>query len=146
LLVRSFAGVLREAPGFHTERLLTVEVPLPAGRFDWTASETLARQFFPNVDPTTRRLLMNVTQPHPDNVEITGVVGDVRELGLDQPPAPTIYSIAASPRMTLLLKTANGQDLRAVIPSIRDAIHGTDAEIAVPLARPLEENVARSLA
>jgi predicted permease len=238
LLVRSFAGILRQDPGFLSQKTLAVDVTLPPGRFDWVAAtqffglrllpalrtvpgmeevaaancapmslgptehsrfatrfgveghtydvgrypvaqtrwvtpeyfrvmgiplvrgrlltetdrsqprylinETLARQFFPGVDPTTRHLLMNVTQPHPDSNEIAGVVGDVRELGLDQTPSPTVYTLGSSPRMTLLLRTAG--DPHAIVAAVRGVIAGQDPEIAVPAVQSLDDYVTLSLA
>jgi putative ABC transport system permease protein len=238
LLVRSFAGILRQDPGFQSGKTLAVDVTLPPGRFDWNAAtqffglrllpalravpgmedaaaancapmslgptersrfatrfgveghtydvgrypvaqtrwvtpeyfrvlgipllrgrfltetdrgqprylinETLARQFFPGVDPTTRHLTMNVTQPHPDSNEIAGVVGDVRELGLDQSPSPTVYTLGSSPRMTLLLRTAG--DPHAIVAAVRDVIAAQDPEIAVPALQSLDDYVTLSLA
>src|SRR6185369_7474302 len=37
LLVRSFARLLQEDPGFHSSNVLVVEVPLPMQRYGWEA-------------------------------------------------------------------------------------------------------------
>ena len=107
-------------------------------------NETLARQFFPGEDPTAHRLIMNVMDPHRDAIEIAGVVGDVRDLGLDEPVPPTLYTISSSPRMVLLVKTA-GDPMR-LAALIRDAIHRADPEVAVLKAAPVAQYVADSLA
>jgi predicted permease len=107
-------------------------------------NETLARRFFPHDDATAHRLIMGVMDPHRDSIEIAGVVGDVRDLGLDEPVQPTLYMISSSPRMTLLVKTA-GDPMRLAAP-IRDAIHRADPEIAVSKAAPVAQYVADSLA
>jgi len=75
---------------------------------------------------------------------IAGVVGDVRDLGLDEPTPPTLYMVSSSSRMTLLVKTA-GDPMQLAAP-IRDAIHRADPEIAVVKAAPVAQYVADSLA
>jgi predicted permease len=107
-------------------------------------NETLARQFFPHEDPTAHRLIMNVMDPHRDLIEIAGVAGDVRDMGLDEAVPPTLYLISSSPGMTLLVKTA-GDPMRLAAP-IRDAIHRADPEIAVLKSAPVARYVADSLA
>jgi predicted permease len=128
-------------------------IPLKSGRLLTEAdrdqprfliNETLARQFFRREDPTKHRLIMGVMDPHQDSIEIAGVVGDVRDLGLDEPAPPTLYMISSSPRMTLLVKTA-GDPMRLAVP-IRDAIHRADPEIAVLKVAPVAQYVADSLA
>jgi putative ABC transport system permease protein len=50
LLVRSFAGLLSEDPGFRASGVLAVEVPLPSGRYDWEkAAQFLKAQLLPAV-------------------------------------------------------------------------------------------------
>ena len=238
LLVRSFAGLLDEDPGFESKGVLAMEVPLPSSQYDdnksaqfwktqllpavralpgvedaaaancapmslsptgrfrfatrfgiegrtfdpgrypvaqyrWMSpdyfrvlgiplkrgrwlteadrdqpryliNETLARQFFPHEDPTAHRLIMGVMDPHHDSIEIAGVVGDVRDLGLDEPVPPTLYMISSSPRMTLLVKTA-GDPMQLAAP-IREAIHRADPGVAVLKVAPVERYVADSLA
>ena len=107
-------------------------------------NETLARQFFPHEDPTAHRLIMNVMDPHRDLIEIAGVAGDVRDMGLDEAVPPTLYLISSSPGMTLLVKTA-GDPMRLAAP-LRDAIHRADPEIAVLKSAPVARYVADSLA
>jgi len=46
-------------------------------------NDALARQYFPNQDPIGQRI--------DDRGAIAGIVGDVRQFGLDRPPAPEIY-------------------------------------------------------
>jgi putative ABC transport system permease protein len=238
LLVRSFAGLLSQDPGFSSQGVLAVEVPLPSSRYDgqkaeqflntqlmpavralpgvedvaavnsapmslgptertrfasrfgiegrtfdrghypvaqlrwitpeyfrvlripllrgrrltqadsnlprYLVNDTLARQFFPHADPTMHRLVMGVVDRQQTMVTIAGVVADVREMGLDQPPAPTLYLIGSSPYMTLLVRT-NG-DPAALVAPIRAAIHRADPDAAVVKAAPVAQYVADSLA
>ena len=130
-----------------------LEIPLKRGRLlaeadrdkpRYMINETLAQRFFPHEDPTTHRLIMGVMDPHQNAIEIAGVVGDVRDMGLDEPVPPTLYTISSSPRMTLLVKTA-GDPLRLAVP-IREAIHRADPEVAVLKVAPIAQYVADSLA
>jgi len=128
-------------------------IPLTSGRWLTEAdegkpvyliNETLARRFFPHEIPIAHRLIMGVMDPHQDLIEIAGVVGDVRDMGLDEAVPPTLYLISSSPGMTLLMKTA-GDPMRLAAP-IRDAIHRADPEIAVLKTAPVAQYVADSLA
>jgi predicted permease len=128
-------------------------IPLKSGRWLTEAdegkpvyliNETLARRFFPHEDPATHRLIMGVMDPHQELIEIAGVVGDVRDMGLDEAVPPTLYLISSSPGITLLVKTA-GDPMRLAAP-IRDAIHRADPEIAVLKVAPVAQYVADSLA
>jgi putative ABC transport system permease protein len=128
-------------------------IPLKRGRWlteadrdqpRYLINEVLARRFFPHDDPTQHRLIMGVMDPHRNSIEIAGVVGDVRDLGLDEPVPPTLYMVSSSPYMTLLVKTAGDPMLLAA--PIRDAIHRADPEIAVLKVAPVEQYVADSLA
>jgi putative ABC transport system permease protein len=107
-------------------------------------NETLARRFFPKQDAIGKRLVLGVMDQKQALDEIVGVVGDVRELGLDQEIEPTFYDLATGPGMTLLVKTAANPAQFA--PAIRAAIHRVDPEIPVLKMQPLEQSVSESLA
>jgi predicted permease len=128
-------------------------IPLRQGRW-LTASEadqnrilineTLARRFFANEDPVGRHLVLGVMDSQQTSVEIAGVVGDVRDLGLDQEVEPMFYSISTGPVMTLLLKT-EADPIQFASP-VREAIQAVDPEMPISTPRPLAQNVADSLA
>jgi putative ABC transport system permease protein len=128
-------------------------IPLRRGRW-LTASEadqnrilineTLARRFFPNQDPVGQHLIFGVMDPKQSSSEIAGVVGDVRDLGLDQEIEPTVYGIFNGPVMTVLLKT--DADSNQFAPTVRAAIQAVDPEIPISKIQPLAQNVADSLA
>ncbi|MBL8177868.1 MAG: ABC transporter permease [Bryobacterales bacterium] len=131
----------------------TMGIPLQSGRtFDagdrgkqrYIINATLARRFFGNENPTGKSLLMNVTDPKPNLVPIVGVVGDVRDLGLDIEPQPTLYVYDASPRETILVKTA--VDPASLLPVLRRAVRDVEPNAVFPLTAPLRTVVADSLA
>ena len=107
-------------------------------------NETLARRFFPRQNAVGQRLILGVMDPEQSSLEIAGVVGDVRELGLDQEVEPMFYSISTSPVMTILIKTA--ADPMQFAPAVRQAIQAVDPDIPISKIQPLAQNVADSLA
>jgi len=128
-------------------------IPLKAGR--WLSeddrgkprilvNETLVRRFFPMQGAVGKRLVVGVMDQKQDFDEIVGVVGDVRDLGLDQDVEPTMYGIATGPVMTLLVKTSD--DSKQFALALRNSIQSVDPEIPVPRVQPLQQNVSDSLA
>ena len=105
-------------------------------------NETLVRRWFGKQDPVGQRIVMGVMDAQQTTHEIAGVVGDVRELGLDQEVPPILYQLDASPVMSLLVKTNGGVN---PIPRIREIVHQMDSEIAIGPALPLERYVGESL-
>jgi putative ABC transport system permease protein len=121
-------------------RLLTKE---DLGKPRYVVNETFARRFLANQDPTSKRLILGVMDPQQSTSEIIGVAGDTRDFGLDQEVEPTIYTNGSGPG-TLLIKTAGNPAQWE--PAIREAIRGLDPRVVVRHARPLERDVADSLA
>ena len=104
----------RRSAGPRPEYFQVLGIPLRRGRWltDSEAdqnriliNETLARRFFANQNPVGQHLILGVMDPKQNLHEIAGVVGDVRDLGLDQEVEPMFYSISTGPVMT-----AVGQD------------------------------------
>ena len=125
----------------HTGRWLT-ENDLNAQRI--LVNETLAHRFFPHGDAVGKQLLFGVMDPKPQTSEIVGVVGDVHDMGLDQEVEPTVYGIATSPVMSLIVKTASSSP--EITRALRDGVHSVDSDIPVTRIQALEQNVADSLA
>jgi hypothetical protein len=107
-------------------------------------NETLARRFFANRDPVGQRLILGVMDPKQSSIEIAGVLGDVRDLGLDQEVEPTLYDVSAGPVMTLLIKTA--ADPMQFAAGVRAAIQSVEPQTPISKIQPLSQNVADSLA
>jgi predicted permease len=107
-------------------------------------NETLARRFFAHQNPVGQSLIFGVMDPKQVSSEIVGVVGDVRDLGLDQEVEPMFYSISTGPVMTVLIKTQ--ADPNQFATAVREAIQAVDPEIPISKIQPLAQNVADSLA
>jgi putative ABC transport system permease protein len=54
-------------------------------------SRTLAHRYFPNTDPVGKKLSFAMPPDPPQPREIIGVVGDIRDIALDQDPGPMMY-------------------------------------------------------
>jgi len=135
------------------EYFRTLAIPLRGGRYlteddrnqpRIVVNEALARRFFPGQNAVGKRLALGVMDPQPQLNLIIGVVGDVRDLGLEQPAAPTLYGIVTAPVMTILVKTADGSS--AVATALRNAISRADPEIPVTAIQPLQQNLSDSVA
>lgn len=78
--------------------------------------------------------------------EIVGIAGDVREMGLDQPPAPTVYWCApiAEPGTYFLLRTRNAP--MTMVETIRQQIYNIEPQRSVYDFAPLEQHFSDALA
>jgi putative ABC transport system permease protein len=110
--------------------------------------EYLARTFFPNQDPIGEQLGQERLDKTKVQYTIVGIVPSVRhgEPGI-APKIPQIYWPAAqfpSLQETLLVRTAG--DPRALLPSIRAAVHALDPQLPVFATRTMDEAIAASIA
>jgi putative ABC transport system permease protein len=120
-------------------------------------NEATARHYWPDEDPIGRRVLIANWQGEPifpgepDPVrEIVGVVGDIREIGLHQPPLRTVYvpQAQAQPAMysglpQVIIRTRRPaeamQALHAALPEI-------DPRLRDPTFSTMDDRVAASIA
>ena len=131
-----------------------LEIPVLAGR-DFTEREmtdttsvalinqTLARKEFPNEDPVGRRITLGETEHY----TIIGVVGDVRQGGLDRDPLPEIHLPAragANPiDLTLVVRAAS--EPATLTPAIRDLLRQADPGQAMFNEMTMDEVIVTSL-
>jgi predicted permease len=105
-------------------------------------NEELARRAFPGQDPTTKALRFGT-----QDVQIVGVVGDIRQSGAVEPIEPSVYLHAQQSfrsRMSIVVRT-KGNPL-ALAPSVRQAIWNLDAQQTIATLAPLEEILGKSVA
>jgi predicted permease len=104
-------------------------------------NDALARRYFGDADPVGIQL---------DRGTIVGVVGDVRQVGLDRPAEPEIYyaaaqnvTMASDIGMTLIVRAAGRPE--PLIDPVRAAVRDVNPELAVFNVRTMEQVLADSL-
>ncbi len=132
----------------------TLGIPLREGRLLTDAddgkhlsvamiNEAAKRQFWPHEDPIGKRVK---GENSTEWTTVVGVVGDVRDFGLEHPATPEFYvpqGEAASPN-TLLVRTA--ADPASVATAVASAVHEVDSQAAVTHVLTLEQARSESTA
>ena len=137
-----------------------MDIPLRRGRY-LTAQDTahsprvgvvneaFARRFFPGGDALGKRFSYGVPNSGtPTWIEIVGIVGDVHQLGLAQPPEPEVYyPLAQAParavEMTLVIRS--DLPLASLLGSLRAEIGALDPDQPLTGLRTLERSVSTTL-
>jgi len=116
-------------------------------------NQTLARQYWPDSDPIGEHIAGTANRFGPlgvmlkDDVEIVGVVEDMRYVGLRDNPQPSLYfPVRQAPfrRMTVLLRT--DRDPASVAGSVRAAVAELDPGLPVTRVATMEQVMERALA
>jgi len=110
-------------------------------------SETCARQQFPNRDPIGKQIQLGGRHDGKPWMTIVGVVGDVRQSGLDTPSNMAAYiSQAQDLSFGYLLVARTAADPRRMEKSARAAFLAVDPTLPVFQVEPMETYLASSLA
>lgn len=134
----------------------TLGIPLKEGRF-FTASdsdefkapnvllinEAAKRQLWPNEDPIGKRISADGGQHW---AQIVGIVGDVREFGLDHPPTSEFYSPQAQNAQPGVLIVRTVADPASMIRALTHAVHDVDSQTAVTHVLTIEQARYESMA
>jgi predicted permease len=136
--------------GASPQYFRTVEIPLRKGRF-FTAQdmepdapqvviveEKFANRFWPHDDPIGKRLWFDPKKPY----LIVGVVGNVKQYGLDTDGKIAIYF--PQPSNYMVLKTAS--DPSGITSGAIREIHAVDPDAVVYDARTMQERLYNSMA
>jgi putative ABC transport system permease protein len=134
----------------------TLGIPLLRGRaFDardheraptvFVVNQALAREYFPGENPVGKR----ISYEWGDTIsgEIVGVVGNVREMGPKEEPAPAVYRPYAqwpSQRMTVVLRTDG--DPRALAAAAGRVVREIDPDQPVAQVRTMEQVLGETVA
>src|SRR5262249_42347691 len=104
-------------------------------------NDALARQYFPVEDPIGRDL---------DRGRIVGVVGDVRQSGVDRPATPEIFypaaqnvTMASDIGMSLAVRTVGPPE--ALVGAVREAVRAVNPSLAVFNVKTMSEVLDDSL-
>jgi len=116
-------------------RLLS-ENDVNSGRFVAVVNQTFVRNYFTNDDPIGQRFKFNVFDqiaqtPHDAYFEIVGVVSDIKNQGLQDPPLPQAYipyTVSAYGNRAILVRTA--VDPLSLLKSVRREIWAVDRNVA----------------
>lgn len=108
-------------------------------------NEAFARQFFPNEDPIGKRIDIDLG---PDAWrEIVGIVGDIKQNGLDQATSAQSYEpFAQKPFSSIDLVIRTKGAPAALLGALRPAVYAVDKDQPVGAILPLEEILADSIA
>jgi len=132
----------------------TLSIPLLGGR-DFSSqdsedkppvaiiNETMAHLFWPNQDTVGKRFSQDKDKPK--WITVVGVVGDVREYGLDRATTPEAYfpqSQRSSTYMAIVVRTAT-QPL-SQLSAVTGAVHDLDSQLPVYAPRELSQIVSNS--
>jgi len=129
----------------------TMGIPLKQGRLfdehDYGASaivvnETLARRFWPHETPLGHRININPMEKETRWGTIVGVVGDIKQYGLDTPSTLDIYISDPWPRW-LVIRTAG--DPLQLAESVRRTAQAVSSSIAVSSITTLSTMVDESV-
>jgi putative ABC transport system permease protein len=135
----------------------TMRIPLSAGR-EMTGqdgqktervalvNQTMARKYWPGDDAIGKRIKLGPNANSPW-VSIVGVVGDVRNFGLENEALPEAYvPILQSPssRMRLVVKTA--VEPLSLVSTVKEAVRSLDRDIPFSQVATMEQLLAKSVA
>jgi putative ABC transport system permease protein len=108
-------------------------------------NEAMVKKFFPDEDPIGKHI--SVTMGPTLYREIVGVVGDVKQYGLDQEtPVETYEPFAQQPMSFMSLIVRTGGDPTSLSAAIRGEVLSIDKEQPVSSMKPLAELVSASVA
>jgi putative ABC transport system permease protein len=135
----------------------TLSIPLLKGRIfteqdDFNAppvviiNETLARRYWPGEDPIGKRLIIP-PGPNGTALSVIGVVGDVRNAGLEDEPKPEFYYAYFQNRMSYMVMVVRaGSDPASLISAARREIWAVDKDLPLANISTLEQLLAKTTA
>jgi putative ABC transport system permease protein len=138
----------------------TVGIPLVTGR-DFTArddlqglpaviiNETLAKRFFPDQNPIGQHIRPGIVFGYakPPMREIVGVVGDVKQLHVNESVGPEVYvPLAQSPFSSITVAVRTDTEPANIVAAMRDQVRALDKDVPLFAVKTLGEYVGASVA
>lgn len=125
----------------RTDRLGTPQVAL--------ITEAAAKRYFPEEDPIGKTIRLGWGRRGTEaraGGEVVGIIGDVKDAGLDEPDPPQIYlPYEQWPVQSMSVLVATAVPPHAVADPARRAVYSLDGNLPVSNVRTLEQVVARSI-
>jgi predicted permease len=143
----------------------TLEIPLIHGRFFTDAdrqssqqvliiSESIAQRYWPNQNPVGKRLKWGPPQATEPWLSIVGVVGDVKQQGLDERTSfntyqpylqlPDIWPISVGRALTIAVRASG--DPASLASDVRVSVWALDRELAISHLETADQSLRHSLA
>ena len=128
----------------------TMRIPVRSGRAfterDLTSdkviiNETMARRFWPGRDPVGLKFITGPWGPKPTFATIAGVVGDVKQFGLDSEPSFDLYIPAYVPRY-LVVRMAG--DPAVLAAAVRREVYAADSGVPISEVRTMDDVLGES--
>lgn len=95
-------------------------------------NDALVQRYFPGIDPLSMRIDFDGTATNPRWLQIVGVVGDVRDRGLDTAAEPQVYLPYAQRPSTAFFVVARGPgEPLSLVPQIRAAVAARDRTLPI---------------
>jgi len=137
------------------EYFATVGIPLLRGRGLTRAdgpgdlpvglvNEAMGDLLWPGEDPVGKEIKVFGNEP----VQVVGVVGNVRQHGMEREPRPEMYRpfLQYSWPGVVMMVRASGADATTLAPALRRAVWAADPDVPVPSIQPLDQVMADSMA
>ncbi|HKV38074.1 MAG TPA: ABC transporter permease [Blastocatellia bacterium] len=107
-------------------------------------NQEMAKRFFPNENPIGKRI--NVTNGPETFREIVGIVGDVKQYGLDQAtPVETYEPYVQKPFSFMTVVVRTSIDPSGLADPVRRAVLSIDPDQAVSMSKTLDQIVSESV-
>jgi len=115
-------------------------------------NQTMARQYWPGEDPMGRRFKLGGDSSPTPWMTIVGIVGDIRQMGLDVPARPEMFFSYRQPAANfgyftprdLAVRVAG--DLLSLAPAIRKVIAAVDKDQPVSKVQPMQALLSAEVA
>jgi putative ABC transport system permease protein len=116
--------------------------------------EVLAHRYWPNENPVGVHLKLDDGSPEPHDVEIVGVVGNVKHVGLDEEPTSTFYGpLDQIPENNVSFLAANcslairtSTNALALETPVRRVVQDIDKDVPVSNTRTMDQFLSASTA
>ena len=108
-------------------------------------NEAMAERYWPGEDPLGKRVTLEDLESG-DWLRVIGVVGNVRQVGMDSQPYPQLYRVyTQNPRIDLAFMVRTDLDPATVAPAIRGEVLAEDKDQALHNVRTMKEVISDSL-